>query len=175
MELSPVHDGRKGIGVARILLGDDPLRLVQVLLVMGMLVLAADGLDVVVPLLWKDHVVLLQEPFIVCPVEDGFLLLLDILRMGFLAEIPPVMAEPDIFAVQILPGPVKPRKLAEMGILGRDIVSGVVRRVAEGWFSLRTDLEWEINVIGWHPVGFMCSYEYLYIHEYVERRVKWEE
>jgi len=135
VELSPVHDGSESIRIARILFGDNPLCLVQVLLAMGMLVLAADGLDVVVPLLWKDHVVLLEEPFIVCPVEDGFLLLLDILRMGFLAEIPPIMAEADIFAVQILPRPVKPRKLAEMGILGRDIVSVVVRSVAEGWFS----------------------------------------
>lgn len=174
MELSPVHDGGKSIGVARILLGDDPLCLVQVLFVMGMLVLAADGLDVVVPLLRKDDIVLLQEPLIVSPMEDGFLLLLDILRMGFLAEIPPIMAEPDILAVQILPCPIKPRKLAEMGISGRDVVSGVVRGVAEGWFSLRADLEWHINVIGWHPVGFMCSYEYLYIHEFFPSLLRFE-
>lgn len=63
--------------------------------------------------------------------ENGSFLLLNILRMGLLAEIPTVMAEPDILAVQILPGPVKPRELAEMGILRGNIVSGVVGGVAE--------------------------------------------
>ncbi len=135
MELSPVHDGGKGIGVTRVLFNDNTLCLVQILFIMGMLVLTADGLDVVVPLLRKDDVVLLQEPFIVFPMENGFLLLFDILRMGFLAEIPPIMAETYIVTIQVLPGPVKPRKLAEMRILCGNVVSGVVGGVAEGGFS----------------------------------------
>lgn len=61
MELSPVHDGGKSIGIARILFGDDLLRLVQILLIVGVLILAADGLDVVIPLLWKNDIVLFRS------------------------------------------------------------------------------------------------------------------
>lgn len=164
MELSPVHDGGKSIGIARIFLSDDLLRLVQVLLIVGVLILAADGLDVVIPLFRQDDIVLLQEPFVVFPMENGFLLLLNVLRMGLLAEIPAIMAEPDILAVQILPGPVKPRELAEMGILCGNIVSGVVWGVAERFFALCADLKREVDRIIRHPIFFVSGDEDLNVH-----------
>lgn len=166
VQLAPVHDSGEGSAVFGVFFGHDGFHFVQVLFVMGVFVLAADGFDIVIPLHRQDHIVLAQQLFIIGFAEDGSLLLFQVVRMDPVAEIPSIMAQADVFTVKILPGPVKPSQFAVMGILRRDIVPGIVRRISRNQrFSLSPHLQRQINRVGGHPVGFMGGDEDSDVHD----------
>ena len=106
MQLSPIHHSGKGVGIARILFRNNLFYFIQVLFIMGMLILAAHSLNIVISLHRKDDIILLKQPFIICPVKNSLLFLLYILRVHLPAKVPTVMTEPYILAIQIFPGPV---------------------------------------------------------------------
>ena len=117
MQRPAVHDRGECGAVVGVFFGYNLFSLVQVFFEMGVFVLAADGFYIVVALYGHDDVVLAQQPFIVRTAEDGFFFLLHIVCMDLPPEIPPIMAQSDILALQVLPGPVQPGELAEVGVL----------------------------------------------------------
>ena len=76
------------------------------------------------------------------------------------------MAQADILTGKILPGPVQSGQFAVMGILRRDIVPSVVRRISRNeLFPLSPHLQRQVNRVGGHPVGFMGGDEDGDVHD----------
>jgi len=165
MEFPPVHDGGKGLAVVGVFFGDDFFHFVQVFFVMGVLVLAADGFDVVVPLHRQDHVVLAQELFVVGLGEDGILFVFQVIGPDTVAKIPTVMAQADIVAFQVFPGPVQPGKFAVIGVLGGNIFPRIVPRKPQRSLPLRPNLERKVNRVRRNPVRFVDGDEDFCLHD----------
>lgn len=130
VQLAPVHDGSESSAVLGIFFGNDGFHFVKVFFVMGVFVLAAHSFDVIVPLYGQDHIILAQQLFVIGTAEDGGLFLFQVVRMDPVSKVPTVMAQADIVALQILPGPVQPGQFAVMGILRRNVVPGIIRRIS---------------------------------------------
>ena len=70
-------------------------------------------------------------------------------------EIPPIMAQSDILALQVLPGPVQPGELAEVGVFGGNVVPGVVSGESQWGLPRRANVERQVDGVGWGPIGFV--------------------
>lgn len=165
VEFPPVHDGGKGLAVVGVLFGDDGFHFVQVFFVMGVFVLAADGFDVVVPLYRQDRVVLAQELFVIGLGEDGFLFVFQVIGPDPVAKIPTVMAQADIVAFQVFPGPVQPGEFAVIRVLGGNIVPRIVPCKPQRSLPLRPNLERKVNRVRRNPVGFVDGDEDFCLHD----------
>lgn len=84
--------------------------------------------------------------------------------MNTLAKVSSVMAETDIFAVQIFPGPVKSCQFAVIRILRGNMISGIIRKISQRFFPCRPHMKRYIYIVIGHPVFFMGRYQYLDIH-----------
>lgn len=111
-----------------------PLRFVQIRLAVGMLVLAAHGFYIIISLFRQQHIICLKQVFIVFPMEYGFFFLVYIFCMNTLAKVSSVMAETDIFTVQIFPCPVKSCQFAVTRILRGNMVSRIIRKISQRFF-----------------------------------------
>ena len=152
VEGAAAHDCLEGVAVAGVFLGDDLLHLVQVFLVVGVLVLAADGLDVVAPFLGKDDVVFGKDRFVVSPLKDGVFLFLDVFGAGVFAEVAAVVAQADVVGPEVLPGPVEAGEFAVVGVFDGNIVPGVVGCVGKGILAFGADVEGHVYIVCRHPV-----------------------
>lgn len=110
--------------------------------------------DVVSPLVRHDDGMLSQEllPFFFS--QNLIFLGFDIVDF-FAREIAAVMDKPQVIGIQVLPGPVKARQFTKMRILGADIVTRIVGRIANRSFAFGTDMDRQINRIRRHPVLFV--------------------
>ncbi len=155
MEGAAAHDSLEGVAVAGVFLGDDLLDFIQVFFVVGVLVLAPHGLDVVAPFPGKDDVVFGEEGFVVFPVKDGGFLFLDVFGADVFSEVAAVVAEADVVGGQVLPGPVEAGEFAVVGVFAGNVVAGVVGGVGEGFFPFGAYVEGHVYVFRRHPVFFV--------------------
>lgn len=165
VKFPPVHDGGEGLAVVGIFFGDDFFHFVQVLFVMGMFVLAADGFDVVVPLHGQDHIVLAQESVVVGLGKDGFLFVFQVIGPDPMSKIPPIMAQSDAVTVHILPGPIQPGEFTIIGVLGGNIVPRIIPRKPQRILPLRPNLEREVDRVRRDPIGFVDGDEDFCLHD----------
>ena len=164
MKFLPIHDFGKCFRVRGIHFFYHPLRFVQIRLAVGMLVLAAHGFYIIISLFRQQHIICLKQVFIVFPMEYGFFFLVYIFCMNTLAKVSSVMAETDIFTVQIFPCPVKSCQLAVTRILRGNMVSRIIRKISQRFFPFRPHMKRYIYIVIGHPVFFMGRHEYLDIH-----------
>ena len=165
VELPPIHDGGEGLAVFWVFFGDDFFHFVQVFFVMGVFILTADGFDVVVPLHGQDHIILAQELFVIGLGKDGLLFVFQVIGPDLVSKIPTIVAQADIIAFQVLPGPIQPSEFTVVGIFGRDVISRIVPCKPQRSLPLCPNLEREVNRIRWDPVGFVDGDEDFGVHD----------
>lgn len=72
--------------------------------------------------------------------------------MNTLAKVSSVMAETDIFTVQIFPCPVKSCQFAVTRILRGNMVSRIIRKISQRFFPFRPHMKRYIYIVIGHPV-----------------------
>ena len=89
------------------------------------------------------------------------------------SEMAAVMYKTNVIDIEIFPGPVQASQLAEAGVAGRYIVSGIIFLVSEiQWgairscFPLCTYMEWKVHRIIGHLIFFMRSHNYFDIFHF---------
>ena len=76
-----------------------------------------------------------------------------------------VMGQADGIAGQIFPGPVQAGQLAVMGVLGRDVLTGIIPGVpGNALFARSPHLHRQIHRVGGHPVGFVGRHYNAEVH-----------
>ena len=85
-------------------------------------------------------------------------------RITVSSKIAPVMNQPDVFGVQVLPRPVEPRQLTEKRVLLRDVCSRIIagitkrRRFHALLLDAGSHLQGKIQGILRHPVFLVCGH-----------------
>ena len=126
--------------------------------------LAAYRFYIIISLFRQQHIIFLKQVFIVFPMEYGFFFLVCISCMNTLAKVSSVMAETDIFAVQIFPCPVKSCQFAVTRILRGNMISCIIRKISQEFFPCCPHMKRYIYIVIGRPVFFMGRYQYLDIH-----------
>ena len=83
-----------------------------------------------------------------------------------------VVYQTDILRIQVLPCPVQPGQFAIVGVLGTDIVSGIVLYIAKVQritvfigLPFCPDMDGQLHRIVWHPVFLMGCDDQFDIHQ----------
>ena len=127
----------------------------------GMVIMGTVRFNVVFPLIWNDDRMLRQEllPFFFCQ----YLVFLGFNVMDlFTRKIAAIMDKPQIIGIQVLPGPVKTRQFTKMRVFTADVITSVVRRIANRSFTFSPNMNRQINRIRRHPVLFVSCNDDFY-------------
>ena len=76
-----------------------------------------------------------------------------------------VMGQANGIAGQVFPGPVQAGQLAVMGVLGRDVLAGIIPGIpGNALFAGGPHLHRQIHRVGGHPVGFVGRHYNAEVH-----------
>ena len=148
--------GVKSRYIVGVTLFQDRFRHDQIVHVMSMGILVVPGFDQVIPFLWENDRILVQQfPCFLGVENTGPLVPMSCCVLA--GKVPAVVAEPNGVGIQVFPGPVEPRHLAEASVLLADVVSRVVPGIGKRLVEHGADMERQIQRIRRHLILFVCG------------------
>ena len=153
MPAPPLHDAVEHRHEPRFPFAQYGTRRRQVDRMVRVRILAPIRLDPIVPLLGQQYGIRFQKRLQLLLRKDFRVRVFA--PYGGRGKVPPVMGQPQIIGGQVFPGPVEPRKLAKVQVLGRDIIARIVPRIPQRGLARVTDMHRYIHRLRRHPIGHM--------------------